>query len=227
MSTTIRIRQASASTALLDWATTDPPPGSWEIERQITNVSGLWVAVAVVEKAFREFADTTLAVDGVNLGDVVTYRLVDPAGPTVIVTASPFTMADLDAPPTYGPVDPLADTIRYTTLDDVKSALGITDTVFDDELTQAIIAAETAVDQINARSFPDTGINPAIPGIPEAIRVWALDASIAVWKLRSTSPSFAGGSDDWIGTIDVREQTRRALRRNPLALGYRILWGVA
>ena len=129
--------------------------------------------------------------------------------------------------PTYGPVDPLAATIRYTTLPDVKKALGINDTSFDTELTQAVIAAEVAIDQLNGRSFPDSGDNPAIDGIPEAIRVWALDASIATWKLRDTTSGFDAGSDDWIGAIDTTEQARRALRRNPLALGWKISAGLA
>lgn len=226
MSTTIRTRQASASTAVIEWTTTDTF-ASWEIERQITNVSSLWVTIAVVEANFREFADTTLAADGVVLGDTVTYRLVDPAGPSVIVTASPFTMVDLSAPFTYGPVDPLADTIRYTTLADVKLAAGITDDVLDVELTQAIIAGEVAIDMVNGRSFPDTGINPEIAGIPQGVRVWALDVAIEVWKLRDTVAGFTAGADDWIGTIDVLETARRAIRRNPLSLGWRIAWGLA
>jgi hypothetical protein len=94
-------------------------------------------------------------------------------------------------------------------------------------LTQATIAAETAIDQMNGRSFPDTGIDPAIPGVPEAIRVWALDASVAVWKLRDTPTGFTAGSDDWLGSIDATEAARRSLRRNPLALGYKITWGLS
>jgi len=128
---------------------------------------------------------------------------------------------------TYGPVDPLADAIRYTTLDDVKTALGITDTKFDTQLTQAIISAEVAIDQLNGRSFPDTGGSPAIDGIPEPVKVWALDASVATWKLRDTPTGFTAGSDDWLGEIDATEAARRALRRNPMALGWKISAGLA
>jgi hypothetical protein len=225
MTTTITARQVSASTALLDWATTDTLPTTWEIERQ--KDAGVFTFVGLVDGTSVSFVDGTLATAGLVIGDLVTYRLVDPAGPTIIATAAPFTMADVDADPTYGPVDPLASTIRYTTLPDVKKALGVTDTSFDTELTQATIAAETAIDQMNGRSFPDTGIDPAIPGVPEAIRVWALDASVAVWKLRDTPTGFTAGSDDWLGSIDATEAARRSLRRNPLALGYKITWGLS
>ncbi|GAG43282.1 unnamed protein product, partial [marine sediment metagenome] len=113
------------------------------------------------------------------------------------------------------------------TLADVKQTLGITDTFYDTQLTQAIIAAEVSIDQINGRSFPDTGDDPAIPGIPEAISVWALDASVATWKLRDTPTGFTAGSDDWLGAIDATEAARRALRRNPLALGWKVSWGLS
>jgi len=132
----------------------------------------------------------------------------------------------------YGPLLPLAAGIQYTTLDAVKQVLMISDTASDPDLTQAIIAAETAIDQINGRSFPDDSTTEPvhgdeIDGIPDSIKIWALDASIAVFKLRDTTAGFQAGSDDWIGTIDVSEQVRRALRRNPMALGFRITWGLA
>jgi hypothetical protein len=226
MTTTLDARQASNSTALLTWDTTDTPPLTWEIERQVLPTSAVWATIAGLAADYRTFGDSTLEAAAV-VGDTVTYRLVDPSGPTVLVTADPFTYADRDVPPTYGPVDPLVNTIRYTTLADVKKALGITDAAFDTELTQAIISAEVAIDQMNGRSFADTGINPAIPGIPEAIRVWALDASVAVWKLRDTPTGFTAGSDDWLGQIDATEAARRSLRRNPLALGYKVSWGLS
>jgi hypothetical protein len=126
---------------------------------------------------------------------------------------------------TYGPVDPLAATIRYTSLAAVKVALGVAAASTDTAITQAIIAAEVAIDQINGRSFPDTGDDPVIDGIPEAIKVWALDASIAVYKMRDLTLG-SGGSDDWIGAVDTAEVARRSLRRNPVALGWKVSAGL-
>jgi hypothetical protein len=126
---------------------------------------------------------------------------------------------------TFGPVDPLADSIRYTTLDAVKARLGITHAVDDAALTTAIIAAEIAIDQVNGRSFPDTGDNPEIDGIPVAIQEWALDASIAIWKA-ADAPFGQGGSDAWLGSLDIANITERVLRRHPLALGYKVSWGI-
>lgn len=132
----------------------------------------------------------------------------------------------------YGPLFPLAVGPRYTTLVAVKNALMIGDTAADTDLTQAIVAAETSIDQVNGRSFPDDpALEPIhgdeIDGIPDAVKIWALDAAIAVYKLRDTTAGFQAGSDDWIGAIDVSEQVRRALRRNALALGLKVSWGAA
>ena len=96
----------------------------------------------------------------------------------------------------------------------------------DAQLTEAIIAAEVAIDQVNNRSLPDTGINPEIPGVPAAISTWALDASIAIWKA-ADAPFGQGGGDAWLGSLDVQNITERILRRHPLALGYKVAWGVA
>jgi len=133
----------------------------------------------------------------------------------------------------YGPINPLETTIRYTTLVAVKAALMITDTAADADLTQAIVAAEIGIDQVQGRSYPDLPLvepihGDEIGGIPETVKLWALDASIAVYKLRDTTAGGGqAGSDDWLGVIDVSEQVRRALRRNPLALGGKVSWGAA
>lgn len=99
MTTTLSTRQLSASAAVLEWAT-DTPPASWEVERE---GPGIFTTLAVVEAAARLYVDDTLDDSGLVAGDVVTYRLVDPSGPTVIVTATPLTLADAGAPFTYGP----------------------------------------------------------------------------------------------------------------------------
>ena len=131
----------------------------------------------------------------------------------------------------YGPVNPLETVPRYTTVDDVKKALEINDVTFDAEITQAIVAAEIAMDTFNGRSFPDLPLvepieGDEIDGIPDPIKVWALSASIGTFKLRDTvMGSF--GADDWLGSVDVNEQARRALHRNPLAYSYRVAFGIA
>jgi len=158
-------------------------------------------------------------------GDSVQYKVTDldtlTAGLTTVML-----MADQSVPFTYGPVNPLADTIRYTSLDDVKLRMGIDHNEDDAQLTEAIIAAEVAIDQVNQRSLPDQGTNPEIPGVPMAIRTWALDASIAIWKA-ADAPFGQGGGDAWLGSLDVQNITERILRRHPLALGYKVAWGVA
>lgn len=124
---------------------------------------------------------------------------------------------------TTGSVDPLATAPRYTDLGAVKAALGIAsaDATLDVELTQAIVAAETAIDAYNGRSFPDPPGGP-IEGIPEAIRLWSLDAAVEVWNLRQTAAAPPAGYDDWVGgSPDTGQAVRQALRRHPLALGYR------
>ena len=131
----------------------------------------------------------------------------------------------------YGVIDYLATEPRYTTLDAVKNALGINDITNDDDITQSIIAAELQVDQWNGHSFPDDSLTDPvegdeIDGIPEPIRLWALSASIGTYKLRDQVYGSAG-VDDWIGSVDVADQVRRALQRNPLAVGFRRSFGIA
>ena len=137
----------------------------------------------------------------------------------------PTSMWGLASPFTFGPIDPLADQIRYASLDDVKLRMGITHTDYDGQLGLAIVSAEVAIDQWNGRSFPDTGDNPEIAGVPAAIRTWAIDASIAVWKA-ADAPFGQGGGDAWLGSLDIAAITERVIRRHPLSLGYKVSWGV-
>jgi hypothetical protein len=127
---------------------------------------------------------------------------------------------------TFGPVDPLAAAFRYTTLADVKQRLGIDHLEYDDQLTTANQAAETAIDQTLGRSFPDTGDNPEVDGVPAAVQSWALDATIALWKA-ADAPFGQAGSDTWLGSIDIIGETERVMRRHPGAYGYKVSWGVA
>jgi len=131
----------------------------------------------------------------------------------------------------YGAIDYLASDPRYTTVQAVKTALGINDAINDSDITQAIVAAELQIDQMNERSFPDDPLaepihGDEIAGIPDPIKLWALSAAIGTYKLRDQVYGSAG-SDDWLGTVDVAEQVRRSLARNPMARGFRRGWGLA
>jgi len=132
-----------------------------------------------------------------------------------------------DLPIDYGPVNPLETAPRYTTLAEVKARLGIADIARDDEITQAIVGAEYAIDAHLGRSFPD---GPGVPdvsepgpiqGIPEAVRSAALSASIAVWK-EADAPTGTAGSADFIGVIDVSDITRRLISRSVVLRGFMI-----
>lgn len=129
--------------------------------------------------------------------------------------------------PTFGAVDPLATVPRYTTLALVKDRLQIptADTGRDPAITQAIVAAEVQIDQSLGRSFPDTGTDPEIDGIPAPIVELATVSSVAVWKA-ADAPLGSIGSDDWLGSISIGEIVSNELDRNPLARGYRVSWGV-
>ena len=171
-----------------------------------------------------DFTEFTDHLEDLTPGDVVEYSVANQgAGGSFIQTIA---IADTTVPVTFGPVNPLVETIRYTTLVAVKARLGITHTEADTELTSAIIAAEVAIDQVNGRSFPDTGLNPEIPGVPQAIANWATDAAIAIWKA-ADAPFGQGGGDAWLGALDLSAITERVLRRHPLALGYKASFGVA
>ena len=130
----------------------------------------------------------------------------------------------------YGAIDPLAVVARYTTVDEVKTALNINDTSMDADVLQAIIAAELALDRITGRSLPDLPLvepihGDEIDGITGTRREWALTSSIGVLKLHDTVFG-QGGADEWLGAIDVTEEARRALRRNPLGLDETVSFGV-
>jgi len=113
----------------------------------------------------------------------------------------------------------------------VKKALNINDTSLDTDILDTIIAAELAIDRLTGRSLPDLPLvepihGNEIDGITQTRREWALSSAIGVLKLRDTVYG-QGGSDEWLGAIDVTDQVRRALRRNPLALGEQVSWGAA
>lgn len=223
--TSVVATQLSNIEAEVVWVSTVSPVLGFEVFREVN--AGAAKSLGTVADTLRLFVDPSLTSAGLVVGDSLLYSVVD-LDAAVSESAPAIILRDLEAAFTYGSVSYLNTVPRYTTIAAVKQALNITDTSQDTELTTAVVAAETQIDVLNERSFPDTGSNPEIPGVPSTIAVWALDASIAVYKLRDSSAGgFEAGSDAWIGSIDVADEVRRSLRRNPLALGYKVAFGVA
>lgn len=124
--------------------------------------------------------------------------------------------------PTYGPVDPLVSTIRYTSLADLKQRLNLENTTeWDSQLTTAAITAEIGLDRFNSRSFPDTGTDPEIAGIPEDIKNAAFQAALGVFAL-GDAPLGIAGSEEFIGqgVQTISDVIRRAAQ--DFAPGYRV-----
>jgi hypothetical protein len=133
--------------------------------------------------------------------------------------------------PTFGPVDPLETTIRYTSLDAVKKVMGVYDTALDAQATQSIVTFEYMMDAYMNRSFPDPAPDGEIQGIPESVKQAALQGSVKIWRMLSDAYG-AGGSDDvgFIGTFDTGQAARIAFNSvRPLLAGFRApnAWGVA
>ena len=133
---------------------------------------------------------------------------------------------NLSEPFTYGSVNPSVSNLRYTTLDKIKSAMGIEGNDQDLAVQQAGISGEIQIDQTLGRSFPDTGSNPEILTVPIPIQQLALQAAIAVWK-SAQAPFGSAGSDSYLGAISVENVIERELQRNPQLRGYQKAWGVA
>lgn len=178
--------------------------------------------IASVAGDARTFFDPFTAA----VGDSIVYAVTDLDGGAP-VPAPAITIRDLDDAFTYGLIDPLADDIRYTTLPIVKRRLGVptADVDRDEDITDAIIAAEVQIDQMNGRSFPDTGANPQIAGVPRPIKQWSTDASVAFYK-RADAAFGTAGSEAWVGTLDARDDVERILRRRPSLAGYQVGFGV-
>jgi len=224
MSITAQAVQRSNQAIDVTWSDTEPPPVAGYTVTATVN-AGTPKQRAVLAGDLSTFTDYIDDV-GLSVGDTLVYGIVNQDDLETAQTPT-LTWRDLDAPFTYGPVNALVDTIRYTSLAEVKARLGIDAADVDQDaiIQQSAIAAEIQIDQMNGRSFPDTGENPEWPGVPEPIRSWATDSAIAVYS-RANAPFGRAGSDNWIGTLDVRDEVERALRRNPLALGYQVTFGV-
>ncbi len=156
--------QLSNSLAEVVWAADVSPVLGFELFREVNE--GAAKSLGTVADVIRLFVDPSLTVAGLVVGDSLLYSVVD-LDAAISESASPFILRDLDVPFTYGLIDYLyAGAPRYTTVDAVKKALEINDTVNDTEIGQAIAAAELQLDVHLGRSFPDTGTNPQIPGVP-------------------------------------------------------------
>ena len=177
-----------------------------------------------------ELADlpvTTLSyidvVPSAVVGDVLEWTVVDLVTSALDIVS--YTVRDDGEAYTYGKVDLLVSAIRYADLERVKARLGITDTAYDADITQAVIACETAMDLYWGRSLPDTGINPQWPGVPVQVSQAAENLAVAVWKQVDAPFGQAGG--DVFGTIDFDDEARRIITRSPMLRGLRVTYGVA
>lgn len=204
-----------AGWVLLEWVATTAgsvPDDRWEIHRDGELLVTLLDVLAV------EYLDLEV-VDGSRYSYTVTAE--DDGVASSAEVAVPGRRA-------IGHIDPLADAARYSTIEAMKAGLNMApaDVSRDAELTQALIAAEVAIDQHMGRSFPDPS-GGRIEGIPEAVKQMALQAAMAV-VLDAGAPDGSSGSDDWLGAlpVDKAEVLRKAIARSPLARGLRATFGV-
>ena len=173
----LTVQQLSRKSVLLTWQSDTVPVAGFSLKR--TAVATGTIDLATVNGQQTQFDDSTL--DKLDLGASVDYHLIDldtlarADFPSIIV-------ADLSVPYTYAPPNYLASAIRYTTLADVKLALGINDDLLDDQITQAVVALEVMIDVYCGQAFPSTGANPWIQGIPEMVKQAALVGGIEIFK---------------------------------------------
>jgi hypothetical protein len=129
------------------------------------------------------------------------------------------------------PPDPNENEPRYTTVAAVKERLEIPDTDLsrDDQIKQAIVSGEYAIDVFCGRGFPDL-TDPEDPAVilvvPTGVADAALQLAIAIWK-EADAPTGTAGSDAFFGAMSVSETSRQLLERNALLVSYRVSWGVA
>ena len=136
---------------------------------------------------------------------------------------------------TYPPLpDYLETEPRYTTVVEVKQAMGITigTDPADDVVKQAIVSIESLIDSHMGTSYPqdadpDGELDPApIEGIPVQIQKAAKLGAIALVKLDDT-PFGTAGSDEFFGVIEPDSAGRAFNSVKPLLLGLRRSWGIS
>lgn len=131
----------------------------------------------------------------------------------------------------FGEVNPLETEPRYTTVAKVYEVIGQglavgQDLGRDERMTEAIVSCEYAIDAELGRSFPDTGENPEVEGIPVSVQSVARAAAVAIYQ-SAAAPFGTSGADDFLGTISVAAVVAEAIRRNPQLMGLKVSWGVA
>lgn len=220
MTITATFTQLSNTAGEVRWTSTDADPvAGFEVAVQIDG--GGFDVIATVAGSLRAFVDITPSW---TPGDSIEYRIEDVDTSTADTTPARV-VNDLDLPFTYGPVQEF-DVIRYTSLDAVKTAIGIplTNSDRDDQITENIIAGESAIDRELGRSFPDSGLNPKIQTVPIAIVNLAKKAAIAGYT-GDHAPFGTAGSDEWMGSISVADAVSQTIRRSPLMRGYQVTFG--
>ena len=197
----------------LEWVTDTPQVV--RVERVLPDA----VTLAEVQPGVSFYVDNITGItDPDTPVEWTLFGLTDTTTVTVSGLAEP-------SPYTYGTVDMLADAPRYADMDAVKKRIGVEDTSWDTEVTQAIIAAETTMDVAWGRSFPDTGINPRWPGIPVQVTQAAENIAIAVLN-QTDAPFGVAGSDAFaLGEIDIDDLVRKELYRSPLLRSFNVAAG--
>lgn len=215
-----RAIQLSDQRVEVSWLSTTVPVAGFNVERETTTIPLL--EVAVVQGNQTVVIDST--VEAVA-GDLATYHVTDLDSSTGEVVE--LQLVDLDEEFTNAPPDPLASVPRYTDLATVKRRLRIptANTDFDEDLTEAIVAAEIALDYELGQSFPSTGDNPQYAGIPKNVRTLCTSAAIAVYKA-ADAPLGTAGSDDWFGALTIADVASQTIRRSPLIRGLQLSFGI-
>jgi len=133
---------------------------------------------------------------------------------------------------TYLPLpDYLETEPRYTTIQDVKQAMGIDAPTLDDVIKQSIVAIELLIDVHLGTSYPqdpdpnagtDDALNPPpIEGIPVSIKKAAKLGAMKLVKLDDTATG-EFGSVDFIGEFSFEDSAGRAFTSvMPLLTGLR------
>jgi hypothetical protein len=218
----VQATQLSNSQIQISWQTDDVLPGTWNIRRNL-NAAGLLPRADLDAPAVLTFFDSM----ALTVGDTYQFEVKDQF--SGLLALSPLiTVQDLEQEFTYGAVNYLASTARYTSVALVKERLAIdaTDASRDSEILSACIAGELAMDIFMGRSLPDTGTNPMIPGVPDGIKQAALQTAIAIWK-EADAPTGSSGSESFMGALSVSETTRTMIQQSAVLIGFRVKFGVA
>ena len=223
MISNVQAVQVSRSTVELSWID-DTDPSQFVVSRSIDGAP-FETLLELSDGTSRTAVDSGVAT--VGIGQTVQYSIlnVDDAS---AAASELVTINDPEIPFTWSPPDPAASAPRYTSLETVKRRLRIdaANTQFDDDLTEAIVACEIALDYELGQSFPSTGSNPQYGTVPYSIQSLSTAAAIAVYKAADT-PFGVAGSDDYFGALSVADVAEQTIRRSPLLRGLQRSFGIA